>query len=97
VRIDITEDQAKVETGKLRLYGKASGYNRTIVIANDYHANPAPGNTVDVYFDSVPTNDLYSLSYIGSDGTETVLVDGAAFHTLQDNSLPPDSPAPTPG
>jgi hypothetical protein len=80
----------------LRLHSTTGRYDRTIVIANDFHANPAPDDTVDIYFDSVPPNASYSLTYIAADGTETVVVDSAPFHTLQDNSLPPETPAPTP-
>jgi hypothetical protein len=82
----------------LRLQG-TTGYDSTIVIADDFHPNPAPANTVDIYFEKVPTKANYSLTYIAADGTQTLVVDGAAFHTLQDNSQPPEQggPAPTPG
>jgi hypothetical protein len=44
---------------------------------------------VDVLFKDVPTTDTYTLTYIASDGSETTLVQSAAFQSLNDDeSLP---------
>jgi hypothetical protein len=93
----LTQDEAASEPGKLRLRGSSAGYDKTIAIAGNFTANPTGDGTVDVHFETVPTNGQYSLSYIAADGTETTIVDNAAVSALKDDSLPPEpTPAPTP-
>ena len=99
VRLDLTPEDAANEPGSLRLQGAAGGYDKTIPVAGNFVANPAPDDTVDVHFDSVPTTDNYSLTYIAGDGSETMIVQNAAFSSLQDDSLPPENggtPPPSP-
>ena len=82
----------------MRLFG-STGYDQTKPIVGNFEANPDQG-TVDMCFEQVPTTADYSLTYIGGDGQETMLVQGRPFHTLKDNLLPEepdDAPAPTPG
>jgi hypothetical protein len=71
----------------MRLHG-SSGYDKTLSIASSFSPN-TDGNTIDLQFDEVPTTATYTLTYVATDGTETTLVDGAAFDTLKDDSLPP--------
>jgi hypothetical protein len=71
----------------LRLTGKSSGYSDTAAIASRYEGNP-DHSTIDVYFDNVPTNDSYTLTYIAGDGQESNLFDGASFDSLRDFSEP---------
>ena len=107
VRLDLTSDQATAETGSLRLHATNGPYDQKKPISGNFSVNPDDG-TVDVEFDNVPRNANYSLSYIGSDGDETVLVQSAAFEMLKDNlkpeapgesggSGPGPTPAPAPG
>ncbi len=91
MRLDLTQDQAANEQGSLRLQGSSGGYDKTIAIAGNFVANPAPDDTVDVHFENVPTTASYSLTYIGSDGSETNLVQNTAFHSLNDDSLPAET------
>ena len=94
IRIALPEDQAKAETGSLRLNG-SSGYNKTLGISASFRAN-VDHNTVDVRFENVPTTARYSLTYIGSDGTETIVVKDTPFQNLQDDTPPAgNSSAPT--
>lgn len=87
----------------MRLHATNGPYKQEKPIAGNFSVNSDDG-TVDIEFDNVPKNASYSLSYIGSDGEETVLVQSAAFDTLKDNlkpEEPPESggssaPAPTP-
>jgi hypothetical protein len=74
------------------------GYSRTTPISGNFVANPAEYGTVDMEFDKVPIKASYTVSYIASDGTETVVAQPTAFSDLNDNDLPPDpdSPSPTP-
>lgn len=48
-------------------------------------------------FDKVPIKASYTVTYVASDGTETVVVQPTAFSDLNDNDLPadPNSPSPT--
>jgi hypothetical protein len=95
----LTLEEAKAELGSLRLKGTTGGYNKTIVIASNAQPNPAPDDTVDVHFEKVPTTANYSLSYIGSDGTETTFLQNVPFNSLQDTSQsaqPKDAAATTP-
>jgi hypothetical protein len=68
----------------LRLQGATSGFSETVVIASDFVSS---GDAVDVHFDNVSKTDSYTLTYIGVDGTETVIVQNAPYQSLQDNSL----------
>jgi len=88
VRLDLSLDDAQNEQGSLHLVGATRGYDQTIAIASNFSANPAPDNTVDVHFESVPIKDSYSLKYLGSDGAETLIIESVAFSSLNDNSLP---------
>ena len=88
VRLDLTQEEAASEPGSLRLHDATGGYNKTLAIAGNFYANPAPDNTVDVLFANVPTESNYSLTYIGGDGSETTIVEDAPFNSLDDNSLP---------
>jgi hypothetical protein len=97
VRLDLTKEQAATEAGSLRLQASSGGYSKTISIAQNFVANPAPDDTVDVHYENVPTTASYSLTYIGADGSETNLVQGAPYDSLKDNELPPEAsgtPAP---
>jgi hypothetical protein len=97
VRLDLTADEATSEQGSLQLRGASSGYNKTIAIASNNIPNPTPDDTVDVHFEDVPTDDKYTLTYLASDGSKTVIVQDAAYSSLNDNSLPAESsPSPTP-
>jgi hypothetical protein len=82
VRLDLTQKQAAKERGKLRLQGTSGGYDKTVAIATNFVANPAPHNTVDVHFEDVPTNSNYSLAYTGGDGTQTTVVQSTPFNNL---------------
>jgi hypothetical protein len=82
----LTQNQAAKEPGRLRLVG-STGYDQTLGIAGNFVANAAEAKTVDVLFESVPTTAEYSLTYIGGDGVETTIVEGAPFHTLKDDSM----------
>jgi hypothetical protein len=99
VRLDLTQEEAVNEPGSLRLQGATGGYNQTIAIAGNFHANPAPHDTVDLHFENVPTTASYSITYIGGDGTETTIVQNTPFESLHE--VPPTesngAPAPTPG
>jgi hypothetical protein len=81
----MTKDQATSETGSLRLKGASGGYDKTLPIASNYQEN-AGHDTGDVEFPGVPTKDRYSLSYIGSDGSESFIVQDTPFDNLKDNS-----------
>jgi hypothetical protein len=81
----MTQELAANEPGSLRLQGASGGYDKTLAIASNFQANSGH-YTVDVHFDSVPTNDSYSVSYIGSDGSTSTIVSGVPFHNLGDNS-----------
>ena len=96
MRLDITEEEARNEQGSLHLKGPA--YDQTKPISGNYQVNPDDG-TVDVEFDNVPVTASYTLTYIGSDGEESTLVDNSPFSSLQDDEKPPESDAPssTPG
>ena len=64
--------------------------DKTIAIASGFQKNETD-ITVDVLFGSVPTNASYSLTYIGSDGSASNLVQNAPYHSLNDNALPSGS------
>lgn len=83
MRVYLSPQAAQQETGSLRLQG--GGINQTLAIASNFVANE---DTVDLIFSNVLTTASYSLTYIASDGTETQLVQGAAYSSLEDNSLP---------
>ena len=85
VRLDLTQEQAVNDPGSLRLQG--GGYDSTIGIAGNFEVNLDPG-TVDIVFKGVPVKESYTLTYIRS-GQQVVLVQGAPFSSLQDDSLPP--------
>jgi hypothetical protein len=87
IRLPLTQEQAVNELGSLRLEGASGGYDRTVAIASNFQANP-DHDTVDVHFDSVPTKDNYSLSFIAADGTASAIVSGVPFANLKDNSPP---------
>jgi hypothetical protein len=70
----------------LRLQGATSGYNKTKPIAGNVQPNPAPATTVDMLFEDVPKTDSYSLSYLGSNGQETKIIESAQYSLLQDSS-----------
>ncbi|HTP35453.1 MAG TPA: hypothetical protein VMJ75_24920 [Candidatus Acidoferrales bacterium] len=91
IRLDLTEKQAAKEPGSFRLVG-STGYDKTLAIAGSFVANPVEANTVDVLFEDVPTAASYSLTYVGSDGTEIAIVQGAPFDSLKDESM--SAPAP---
>jgi hypothetical protein len=86
VRLELTQEQAANDSGSLRLQG--GGYDSTTAIAGNFEVNPDPDNTVDIVFENVPIHESYTLTYIGS-GQQAVLVQGAPFGSLQDDSLPP--------
>ncbi len=74
------------------------GYDKTIVITNNFVAN-ANDNTVDVHFENVPTTASYTLSYIAADGTESVILTSTPYDKLEDDpgsSAPSGTPAPGP-
>lgn len=96
VRLELTKEQAANDPGSLRLQG--GGYDSTIAIAGNFEENPDPDNTVDIVFEGVSVKESYTLTYIAN-GRQTVLVEGAPFSSLQDDSLPPEDesgPEPTP-
>ncbi|HLN02245.1 MAG TPA: hypothetical protein VK335_23350 [Bryobacteraceae bacterium] len=83
----------------MRLHSTTGGYDKTIPISK-YYENRASDGTVDVHFDNVPTTDRYNFTYIGADGTETMIDQNTAFQDLQDTSQATQdngAPAPTPG
>jgi hypothetical protein len=94
IRLDLTPDEATMETGSLRLQGATGGYDKTISIAGNFDANPDPDNTVDVHFENVPTNANYSLTYIAGDGQVTPVIQDTPFFSLQDSSPPAQNSAP---
>jgi hypothetical protein len=87
VRLDLSQEQAASDPGSLRLQG--GGYDSTIVIAGNFEVNPDPDNSVDIVFEGVPIKETYTLTYIGN-AQRVVLVQGAPYGSLQDDSLPPE-------
>lgn len=77
------QNQAANEPGSFRLKG-STGYDKTIVIAQNFVPNPDPDNTVDIHFEDVPTSATYSISYIAQDGKESQIVVNVAYDDLQD-------------
>jgi hypothetical protein len=87
VRIALTQAQARVEQGSLRLHGSTGGFDQTVAIAKTFEANDN-GTTVDVPFHDVPTTHSYSLIYIAADGTQTTVLNYTPFEKLRDPSPP---------
>jgi hypothetical protein len=61
------------------------GIDRTVAIASNFEPN-ADFGSVDVLFAQVPTTASYSVSYIGSDGSETNIIQGLSYSSLKDFS-----------
>lgn len=95
VRLDMSPDEAMADGGSLRLYSTDGTHDVTLTLAGNAVSN---GETVDILFDSVDRNDVFSIDYIDQAGNAVTLVEAKAFSDLQDPNFSgesaPDSSGP---
>ena len=70
VRLDLSADDAASDEGSLRLYSQDGSTDVTMPIVGHFASN---GDSVDILFDSVDPDGMYSLEYVDGDGNATPL------------------------
>lgn len=96
VRVAISPDDAANETGSFHIKG-STGFDKTISITHDNYSENPGDNTIDMHFGNVPTTASYTLFYVASDGTESLVIKNIAYKDLEDGGeqSTQDNPEPT--